>query len=88
MMINYLHCKRETAKVIEKNAIIIMILSISFYSLGGVKEIFKRKPNINPVTVVKSPLSYSIELHISIILLLQFFFILVVFFRGYNELSI
>ncbi len=44
-----------------------MILSISFYSLGGVKEMFKRKPNINPVTVVKSPLSYSIELHISII---------------------
>ena len=35
-----------------------MILSISFYSLGGDKEIFKRKPNINPVIVVKSPLSY------------------------------
>jgi hypothetical protein len=65
-----------------------MILSISFYSLGGVKGIFKRKPNINPVIVVKSPLSYYIELHISIILLLQFFFILVVFFRGYNEFSI
>jgi hypothetical protein len=44
-----------------------MILSISLYSLGGVKEMFKRKPNINPVTVVKTPLSYSIELHISII---------------------
>jgi hypothetical protein len=44
----------------------IMILSISFYSLGGVKEMFKRKPNINPVTFVKSPLSYNIELHISI----------------------
>lgn len=27
---------------------------------------FKRKPNINPVTVVKSQLSYNIELHISI----------------------
>ena len=45
----------------------IMILSISFYSLGGVKEMFKRKPNINPVTVVKSPLSYNVELHVSII---------------------
>jgi hypothetical protein len=44
-----------------------MIPSISFYSLGGIKEIFKRKANINPVTVVKSPLSFSIELHISII---------------------
>ncbi len=45
---------------------IMILLSISFYSLGGVKEMFKRKPNINPVTVVKSPLSYNIELHISI----------------------
>jgi hypothetical protein len=44
-----------------------MILSISFYFLGGVKEIFKRKPHINPVIAVKSPLSFSIELYISII---------------------
>jgi hypothetical protein len=44
-----------------------MILSISFYFLGGVKGIFKRRPHINPVLVVKSPLCFSIELHISII---------------------
>jgi hypothetical protein len=59
--------KKEKRQKLLKKCIIIMIPSISFYSLGGIKEIFKRKANINPVTVVKSPLSFSIELHISII---------------------